>query len=80
MVTWQSRRCALAVALLRRDHLNGDKMRLNHLDLHVPDVAAARDFFCNCLGLTEIETRGANGLAILHDDVGLELEIGRAHV
>ena len=52
-------------------------MRLNHLDLHVPDVAATRDFFCACLGFTEIATRGADGLAILHDDAGLELVLSR---
>jgi catechol 2,3-dioxygenase-like lactoylglutathione lyase family enzyme len=56
---------------------DGDNMRLNHLDLHVPDVAATRDFFRDHLGFTEIETRGTNGLAILHDDAGLELVISR---
>jgi catechol 2,3-dioxygenase-like lactoylglutathione lyase family enzyme len=54
---------------------DGDSMRLNHLDLHVPDVAATRDFFREHLGFREIETRGANGLAILQDDAGLELVI-----
>jgi catechol 2,3-dioxygenase-like lactoylglutathione lyase family enzyme len=54
-------------------------MRLNHLDLHVPDVAATRDFFRDHLGFREVETRGANGLAILHDDAGLELVISRPH-
>jgi catechol 2,3-dioxygenase-like lactoylglutathione lyase family enzyme len=52
-------------------------MRLNHLDLHVPDVAATRDFFRDHLGFSEIETRGANGLAILQDDASLELVISR---
>lgn len=52
-------------------------MRLNHLDLHVPDVGATRDFFVSVFGLTEVETRGANGLAILRDDAGLELVISR---
>ncbi|MFK0165521.1 VOC family protein [Rhizobium sp. NPDC090279] len=52
-------------------------MRLNHLDLHVPDVAATRDFLVAAFGLTEVETRGANGLAILRDDAGLELVISR---
>ena len=52
-------------------------MRLNHLDLHVPDVAATRDFFVSVFGLTEVETRGANGLAILRDDAGLELVLSR---
>lgn len=52
-------------------------MRLNHLDLHVPDVAATRDFFRDHLGLSEVETRGADGLAILRDSAGLELVISR---
>lgn len=52
-------------------------MRLNHLDLHVPDVAAARDFFVNIFGLRLTETRGRDGLAILHDDSGLELVLSR---
>jgi len=52
-------------------------MRLNHLDLHVPDVAAARDFFCRCFGLEEVATRGANGLSILRDDSGFELVLSR---
>lgn len=52
-------------------------MRLNHLDLHVPDVATTRDFFVSVFGLTEVETRGANGLAILRDDAGLELVLSR---
>jgi catechol 2,3-dioxygenase-like lactoylglutathione lyase family enzyme len=50
-------------------------MRLNHLDLHVPDVAATRDFFRDYLDFTEVETRGNNGLAILKDDAGLEFVI-----
>ncbi len=53
-------------------------MRLNHLDLHVPDVAATRDFFVSVFGLTEVKTRGANGIAILRDDAGLELVVSRA--
>lgn len=52
-------------------------MRLDHLDLHVPDVAETRDFFATYFHLTPIETRGANGLAILRDDAGLELVLSR---
>jgi catechol 2,3-dioxygenase-like lactoylglutathione lyase family enzyme len=48
---------------------------LNHLDLHVPDVAATRDFLIEHFALTEVETRGTDGLAILNDDAGLELVI-----
>lgn len=50
-------------------------MRLDHLDLHVLDVAKTRDFFVKYFGLRELETRGANGLSILTDDAGLELVI-----
>ena len=52
-------------------------MRLNHLDLHVRDVAATRDFFIEFLGFEHIDTRGANALAILRDNSGLELVISR---
>lgn len=52
-------------------------IRLNHLDLHVPDVAATRDVLVSAFGLIEIETRGVNGLAILRDHAGLELVISR---
>jgi catechol 2,3-dioxygenase-like lactoylglutathione lyase family enzyme len=54
-------------------------MRLNHLDLHVPDVAATCEFFVRVFGLTLVEMRGAAGLAILNDDSGLELVISRPH-
>jgi catechol 2,3-dioxygenase-like lactoylglutathione lyase family enzyme len=52
-------------------------MYLNHLDLHVPDVAATRDFFVDHLSFLLVETKGANGLAILHDSQGLEVVISR---
>jgi catechol 2,3-dioxygenase-like lactoylglutathione lyase family enzyme len=52
-------------------------MRMNHLDLHVPDVAATSDFFVQYFGLKLCEMRGVNGLAILNDDAGLELVISR---
>jgi catechol 2,3-dioxygenase-like lactoylglutathione lyase family enzyme len=50
-------------------------MRLNHLDLHVADVAATRDFLVHHFGFRHIETRGRDGLAILQDAAGLELVI-----
>jgi len=50
-------------------------MRLNHLDLHVADVAATRDFLVHHFGFRHIETRGRDGLAILQDPAGLELVI-----
>ena len=52
-------------------------MRLNHLDLHVADVAATRDFLVALFDFTLVETRGADGLAILRDAAGLELVISR---
>jgi len=48
-------------------------MRLNHLDLHVPEVTATAEFFVTCLGFRLVETRGNGGLAILSDGSGLEL-------
>ena len=52
-------------------------MRLNHIDLHTPDVASTRDFLINFFGLRLVETRGVDGLAILEDDSGLEIVISR---
>ena len=52
-------------------------MRLNHLDLHVADVAKTRNFFVTHFGLRHLETRGDDGLAILQDNAGLELVISR---
>jgi lactoylglutathione lyase len=40
-------------------------MHLNHLDLAVPDVAAAATFFQSAFGFTVLETRGRDGMAIL---------------
>jgi catechol 2,3-dioxygenase-like lactoylglutathione lyase family enzyme len=48
-------------------------MRLNHIDLYVPDVAATRDFFIRYFALKLRQSRGADGLAILEDDSGLEI-------
>jgi catechol 2,3-dioxygenase-like lactoylglutathione lyase family enzyme len=50
---------------------------LNHLDLYVPDVAATRDFFVRHFGFRHQDTRGADRLAVLHDDAGLELVISK---
>jgi len=52
-------------------------MRLNHLDLPVPDVAATRDFFETWLGFTHERTLGQDGLAILRDEAGLVLILSR---
>ncbi|WP_105427682.1 VOC family protein [Neorhizobium tomejilense] len=52
-------------------------MRMNHIDIHVPDVAATSAFLIRHFGLTLRETRGGNGLAILNDDSGLEIVVSR---
>jgi catechol 2,3-dioxygenase-like lactoylglutathione lyase family enzyme len=52
-------------------------MRMNHLDLHVPDVAATSDFLVQQFGLILHEMRGVNGLAILNDKAGLEIVISK---
>ena len=52
-------------------------MRMNHLDLHVPDVAVTSGFLVQHFDLTLREMRGANGLAILNDEAGLEIVISK---
>ena len=53
-------------------------MRLNHLDLAVPDVASAANFFKSVFGFEEIEIRGKTGaMAVLAGD-GFELVLTRA--
>ncbi len=52
-------------------------MRLNHLDLAVPDIAATRDFLEAHLGFIHLETRGQDGLSILKDEAGLVLVLSR---
>ena len=52
-------------------------MRLNHIDLPVPDIAATRNFFETWLGFTHERTLGQNGLAILRDESGLVLVLSR---
>ncbi|HWU96285.1 MAG TPA: VOC family protein, partial [Sphingomonas sp.] len=52
-------------------------MRLNHLDLPVPDLAEARAFFERWLGFRHLQTLGDNGLSILSDDAGLVLVLSR---
>jgi catechol 2,3-dioxygenase-like lactoylglutathione lyase family enzyme len=52
-------------------------MRLNHLDLPVPNVAEARNFFVELLGFVHVETLGSEGLSILHDEGGLTLVLSR---
>jgi catechol 2,3-dioxygenase-like lactoylglutathione lyase family enzyme len=52
-------------------------MRLNHLDLPVPDIAATRAFFETCMGFTHEKTLGQDGLSILRDESGLVLVLSR---
>ena len=53
-------------------------MRLNHLDLAVPDVAHTAAFFKAVFGFTEIETRGKTGAMTLLESEGFELVLTRA--
>ena len=50
-------------------------MRMNHLDLYVPDVQATTAFLTRYFGLTLIAMRGEGGLAILNDESGMEIVI-----
>ncbi|HMA52592.1 MAG TPA: VOC family protein [Magnetospirillaceae bacterium] len=52
-------------------------MRLNHLDLPVPDVAETRAFFERYLGFTHERTLGQDGLSILRDEAGLLLVLSK---
>ena len=52
-------------------------MILNHLDLYVPDVVATRDFFLRHFDFRHDRTLGADALAVMHDDAGMELVISK---
>jgi catechol 2,3-dioxygenase-like lactoylglutathione lyase family enzyme len=52
-------------------------MRLNHLDLPVPDVAETRRFFEQWFGFKLERTLGQDGLSILRDEGGLLLVLSR---
>ena len=52
-------------------------MQLNHIDLPVPDVAAATAFFVDGFGFTLAEQRGKDGMAILTSP-GMVLVLTRA--
>ncbi len=45
-------------------------MRLNHLNLTVPDVSQSREFFETYFGLRCVVERGRNALAVLVDESG----------
>lgn len=48
-------------------------MILNHLDLMVPDVAAACDFFVKYFGFTVVEKKGRDALTVLRHSGGMAL-------
>lgn len=52
-------------------------MQLNHLDLSVPDVAAASAFLTRHFGFTLLQTKGKQGMAILAGDGGVVLVLTR---
>jgi catechol 2,3-dioxygenase-like lactoylglutathione lyase family enzyme len=53
-------------------------MKLNHLDLLVPDVRAAADFFERCFDLEICSNRNSPAIAILSDRHGFTLVLQRA--
>ena len=48
-------------------------MKLNHVNIAVPDVAATRAFFEDFFGLKCTETKGENVLSVLVDGEGFVL-------
>ena len=50
-------------------------MRVNHLNLTVPDVAQTREFFETYFGLKCVTDRGRNALAVLVDETGFVLTL-----
>ena len=52
-------------------------MQLNHLDLSVPDVAAAAAFFIDGFDFTLTDTRGNGGMAIMTGADGFVLVLTR---
>ena len=52
-------------------------MQLNHLDLSVPDVAAASAFLTRHFGFTLLQTKGNQGMAVLAGDGGVVLVLTR---
>ncbi|KQV44921.1 MULTISPECIES: VOC family protein [unclassified Duganella] len=53
-------------------------MQLNHLDLSVPDVAAASTFLTRHFGFALLQTKGNQGMAILAGDGGVVLVLTRS--
>lgn len=52
-------------------------MQLNHLDLSVPDVAAASAFLTRHFGFTLLHTKGRHGMAVMAGDGGVVLVLTR---
>ncbi len=50
-------------------------MRLNHLNLTVPDVARTREFFETYFGLRCVIERGRNALAVMVNETGFVLTL-----
>jgi lactoylglutathione lyase len=50
-------------------------MRLNHLNLTVPDVEQTREFFVNYLEFRSVTTKGRDSLAVLIDESGFVLTL-----
>jgi catechol 2,3-dioxygenase-like lactoylglutathione lyase family enzyme len=48
-------------------------MKINHLNLSVPDVAQTARFFAEFFGLRITEQKGRHTLAVLYDDDGFSL-------
>jgi len=52
-------------------------MQLNHLDLSVPDVAAASAFLTRHFGFTLLQSKGNQGMAVLAGEGGVILVLTR---
>jgi len=52
-------------------------MQLNHLDLSVPDVAAASAFLSRHFGFTLLQAKGNHGMAVLAGGGGVVLVLTR---
>lgn len=52
-------------------------MQLNHLDLSVPDVAAASAFLTGHFGFTLLQSKGNHGMAVLTGEGGVVLVLTR---
>jgi catechol 2,3-dioxygenase-like lactoylglutathione lyase family enzyme len=50
-------------------------MRLNHLNLTVPDVARSREFFETYFGLRCVAQKGRDALAVMVDESGFVLTL-----